>query len=172
MYRFRSSIVPVLAAALIAGGPCLAVANPVEDYASTEVRQADSNTLTLIEDNGQAYEEILIDQLTRASGTYSTTYDMKGGVYTQQSWNATSAPTFKVKVTPTHYEGEAGVGMGIYLQKKNIFGGWDNVASSSVRLDRGGTVTLKGSSKGTYRLYFRNWSGFRAMGRIVITYSY
>ena len=172
MYRFRKTVVPVLAAALVAGAPCLAMANPVENNAPAEIQQADSNTLTLIEDNGQAYEEILINQLTRASGTYSTTYDMTGGVYTQQSWNATSAPTFKVKVTPTSYEGEAGVGMGIYLQKKNFFGGWDNVAEDSVRLERGGTVTLKGNSAGTYRLYFRNWSGFRATGSIVITYSY
>ena len=172
MYRFRKTVVPVLAAALVAGAPCLAMANPVENNAPAEIQQADSNTLTLIEDNGQAYEEILIDQLTRASGTYSTTNAMSASVYTQQSWNATSAPTFKVKITPTYYKGEPGVGLGIYLQMKNALGIWNDVANSRVALDKGGTVTLKGKTAGTYRLYFRNWSGSRAKGSIVITYSY
>ena len=130
--------------------------------------------LDLVEDNGQYYEEILIyrNPLSRASGSYSTTYNMTGGVYTRQSWVTTAAPTFNITIEPESFAGASTeVEMGIFLEKKSSIG-WSVVDEARVTLVDGGSVTLSGESAGTYRLYFRNWSGFKATGNIYVTYSY
>lgn len=61
--------------------------------------------------------------------------------------------------------------MGIYLEKKELFG-WSAVDEGRVTLMAGGTVTLKGSAAGTYRIYLRNWSGLWATGKVKIRFSY
>lgn len=133
--------------------------------------------VNLIEDNGEAYVEIIItdDQISsRASGSYSTTYDMKGGVFTQQSWKCTSAPTFTVYVSPTSFAGtEYGVDgyMTVFLERKTGLG-WDSVDADKTSLISDGKVILEGSQSGTYRLYFNSISGYRATGDIEIEYEY
>ena len=52
----------------------------------------------LIEDNGEEYQEIIINTNRRATGTYETDYDMVGGVFTQQSWNCTATPRMYIWV--------------------------------------------------------------------------
>lgn len=126
----------------------------------------------LIEDNGEEYQEIIINTNRRATGTYETDYDMVGGVFTQQSWNCTATPTFKVTVNPTYYDGvDKNVHMGIYLQKNSTLG-FSNVSQSYVTVAKGGSVTLKGNGSGKYRLYFRNYSGYETNGTIYISFSY
>lgn len=132
------------------------------------------SALDLVEDDGRDHGSILIETnpLTRASGTYESTYNMDGGVYTRQNWTTTAAPTFKVTIEPTSFEGsDSKVGMGIYLEKKELFG-WSAVDEGRVTLMAGGTVTLKGSAAGTYRIYLRNWSGLWATGKVKIRFSY
>lgn len=128
--------------------------------------------LNLIEDNGEEYQEIIINTNSRASGTYSTDYDMTGGVYSAQSWACDATPTFNVTITPTSFAGASNeVKMGIKLQKKGTLG-YSDVDEDYVTLKYGGTVTVKGNGSGTYRLYFRNYSGFKATGSIYVSFSY
>ena len=131
-------------------------------------------SLEFVEDDGRPYGEIVIQSnpLLRASGTYESTYDMTGGIYTRQSWNVTSAPTFKVTISPTYFGGnDKKVEMSVFLEKKELFG-WSTAAEGRVTVMGGGTVTLRGASSGTYRIYLRNWSGWSTKGKVKITYSY
>lgn len=132
--------------------------------------------VVLIEDNGDPYVEIIISEdgmLSRASGsgTYSTTYDMTGGVFTKQTWNCSSAPTFIVKVIPKTFAGDMDSNMSIYLERKSGLV-WTGADAAETSIVSPGSVTLKGSQAGNYRLYFRSWTGYRATGDIEISYSY
>lgn len=129
-------------------------------------------TLNLAEDNGEEYQEIIINPNLKASGTYETTYDTTGGVYTQQTWVCSDTPKFTVTIKPTSFAGASQtVTMGIKLQKKGALV-YSDVDEDYVTLAKGGTVTVSGNEAGTYRLYFRNYSGFRATGKIYISFSY
>jgi hypothetical protein len=103
------------------------------------------------------------------SGTYNTSYDMTGGVYTQQTWNASATPTFVVETTPS--VGVEGAIIREFLQKNATFG-WSDVASKDVSSQNYAKATLVGSDKGEYRIYFRNYSGFQMKGSIKISYSW
>lgn len=131
--------------------------------------------VVLIEDNGDPYVEIIIgedEMLSRASGgTHSTTYDMTGGVFTKQTWNCSNAPTFVVRVIPKTFDGNMDSDMSIYLERKSGLM-WTGADAADTSMVYPGRVTLKGSQAGNYRLYFRNWTGFRATGDIEISYSY
>lgn len=148
----------------------------ITSHVTNVVYAADLNSKSfeLIEDDGEPYEEEIIyfNPLLRASGTYKSTYDMTGGVYSSTTWKCSSGPSFKVTISPTYFEiDDAHVNMTVYLEKKEIYG-WNPVDQGDVTLLKGGTVNLSGNSSGTYRLYFRNWSGFQAKGKINVSYSY
>lgn len=167
MRKFRKSLIVALAALMMLGLSMVAYAGP---DLTPIVQDINDPSLELIEDNGQNYEEtvIYVNPLLRASSQYKTSYDMTGGVYTKQTWNTSNAPTFEVSVIPETYDGASkDVNMGIYLEKKSGLS-WKVVDEDSVKITEGGTVTLKGDGGGSYRLYFRNWSGFRTTGKIVI----
>lgn len=151
-------------------------------FASNDTNQSNSLEISvpegvtyktnLIEDNGEKYQEIIINTNERASGTYETDYDMVGGVFTQQTWECSATPTFKVTVNPTYYAGiDKNVHMDICLQKKSARG-FSEVSKSYVTVAKGGSVTLKGNGSGKYRLYFRNYSGYETKGTIYIRFSY
>lgn len=55
-------------------------------------------------EDGEDYEESIINADFRASGSYSSTYDMTGGIFTKQSWEATNTPTFKVSISQKTYK--------------------------------------------------------------------
>lgn len=124
-------------------------------------------------EDGEDYEEIIINGDLRASGTYSSTYDMTGGIYTKQSWQTSSTPTFEVSITPKTYKCPEGVSpeLTIYLEKKSLLG-WKTADKDNVSLKEGGEVTLTGDGKGTYRLYIYNGSKYETTGDIYISYSY
>lgn len=106
------------------------------------------------------------------SGTYNTTYDMTGGVYTKRTWDATSIPTFKVSnsqctvdyadLDPTIY---------VQLERKGLLG-YTVVSDGELSGKYGGKCTLKGDKAGTYRIYFRQLSGYRITGKLSIDYSW
>lgn len=134
------------------------------------------NTLTLIEDNGQSYEEEIINVNGRESGSYETTFSIKGGVYTKQSWNVSKTPTFSATITTNEFEG-ADLGLDtsytVYLEKKGTLG-YAPIDEGDIAIEEGytDTVTLEGDGKGTYRIYVRNWSGFEASGNLNVKFNY
>lgn len=174
MSKVGKLFVLMASAALLSFAPAAVWADELPGGHQALTQSVSDNTLDLVEDDGQEHESILIETnpLSRASGTYESTYSMDGGVYTRQNWTTTAAPTFRVTIEPTSFDGhDSKVGMGIYLEKKELFG-WSTVDEDRVTLMAGGTVTLKGSAAGTYRIYLRNWSGFWATGKVKIHFSY
>lgn len=175
MKILRKGLIAILSVAMVIGVSMMAYAATNSESVPVGATQAvDDYHLDLKEDNGQPYEEVLIytNPFMRASGTYETDYDMTGGVYSVQNWVTTAAPTFDVTISPTSFEGSSStVLMTIYLEKKNG-NKWEVVDEGDVTLKYGGSVSLSGDTSGTYRLYFRNWSGFRAKGKIYVSYSY
>lgn len=161
------------------------LATPITSLAATENLNGETseinssqifdNQLNLIAD-GQEYEETIIymNPFLKASGTYQSTFDFKGGLNTKESWNCTSAPTFTVTMNTSTFDGHPNnaATFSIELQRKTTFS-WKTVDSNSDLLVRnGGTVTVTGDQKGTYRIRLVNNSGFRATGNVSISYSY
>lgn len=143
---------------------------------STENFISTSKNVELIDDisENENYEEnnIFINPRLRLSGTYNSDYDMTGGVYTKSSWTFSKTPTFNVKVTQKYYAGKGSANLGVILQRKSG-SKWVDVVEKSTELKNSGSTdfTLKGDQAGTYRLYFRNYSGFSAKGDIYISFS-
>lgn len=178
MMRALKPCLALASAICIIGCPVSAFAAEIHQDATSAASACETNAndlrLEFVEDDGRPYDEIVIQSnpLFRASGTYKSTYDMTGGIYTRQSWEVSSAPTFKVTISPTYFAGsDDRVEMGVFLERKELFG-WSTAAEGRVTVMKGGTVTLRGASAGTYRIYLRNWSGFSTKGNISITYSY
>ncbi|CAM3068983.1 hypothetical protein PASE110613_15220 [Paenibacillus sediminis] len=104
-----------------------------------------------------------------ASGTYNTSYDMTGGVYSKSTWSPSGPSSFEFLMSPTI--GVSGANIGIYLQKSGILG-YSDVDSTQVSSTSFSDSTLHGSSAGTYRFYLRDWSGFQNTGDLTMKYSW
>lgn len=105
------------------------------------------------------------------SGSYNTWYDMKGGVYSQRTWNATNKPTFDVAVGQGESEYLYNT-LYCYLERKTVFG-WATDDGAQVEVVKGGGMILDGKETGTYRLYFRlGATGYRASGPINISWKW
>lgn len=174
MRKTGTMLILMMSAAFLSFVPVAAWADELPSGPQALMQSVNDGTLDFVEDDGREHESVLIETnpLTKASGTYESTYSMDGGVYTRQNWTTTAAPTFRVTIEPTSFDGhDSKVAMGIFLEKKELFG-WSTVDEDRVTLMAGGTVTLKGSAAGTYRIYLRNWSGFWATGKVKINFSY
>jgi hypothetical protein len=104
-----------------------------------------------------------------ASGTYNTTYDMTGGVYSATTWTPTGNSTWKFQISPII--GVSGAGMTIYIEKSGFFG-WSTVDSANISSTLYSDSTLYSSSTSTHRFYLRDWSGFQNTGYITLKYSW
>ena len=101
------------------------------------------------------------------AASFNSTYDMTGGLFTRTFSPTSSKPIVTVQTWPD--VGVYGQSMSVYLQKKNTFG-YDDVSSGSLDSTVYDETSLKGNSKGTYRIYLRNWTGKKMSGDIPISY--
>lgn len=92
---------------------------------------------------------------------------MTGGLYSRTFTPSSSSPTVNVKIYPD--VGVPGESMSIYLQRKVALGYTDDESGSLVST-KVNDKDLKGKAKGTYRVYFRNWTGLKMSGDVRITY--
>lgn len=104
-----------------------------------------------------------------ASGSYSSTYNMTGGLYVKQTWDAKNTPTFKV----SNSNGYSVVDGEIYvmLQKKGLLG-YSTKSDGTLPARKGGSCTLKGDGSGNYRIYLRQLTGDRMTGDITVSWSW
>lgn len=166
---------PFVVAIVVSLSCCFTTVFAAETPDSTDMHEG-VNTLTLIEDNGQDYEEEIINVNTRGSGSYETSFTIKGGVYTQQSWKTDKEPTFDVTITTTSFEAEdlnLGSSYTVFLEKKGALG-YAPIDEGEILIKEGHTdsVKLTGDGAGTYRLYIRNYTGFEASGDLYVKFSY
>lgn len=103
------------------------------------------------------------------SGYYDSTYSMKGGVYSQRTWDTNATPTFEVGTWSCYCEVDTTLTM--YCEKKTWYG-YSTCSSAEYSARIGETHSLSGNGSGTYRLYFRNPSGSLATGSIRISWSW
>ena len=139
------------------------------------IKMEDSNVIKfeMVEENELEKDNFIMRSFSvdkrSANGTYESTYDMTGGVYSKITWTTDGQATFDVFVNPS--EGREGTILTVFLQKSKSFNSWVDVESGEVDSVDGGSVTLNASEAGTYRIYLRNWTGFRVKGDISINYS-
>ena len=154
---------------------CFTTAFAAETPYVTDVNEG-TGTITLIEDNGEDYEEEIINVRGRGSGTYETSFTITGGVYTKQSWKTDDEPTFNVTITTTSFEGEdlnLNSSYTVFLEKKGALG-YAPVDEGDILIKEGYTdsVKLTGDGAGTYRLYIRSYTGFEVSGDLYVKFSY
>ena len=109
----------------------------------------------------------LITFILSKSFTYSSTFEITGGIYTKKTWECPSAPTFKVSIGISECEApiDHGLTLEVDLIKKGFF--FDQtVSSDNVNLHYGGDVTLTGNEGGEYIIYLHNESSHRVKGSI------
>lgn len=103
---------------------------------------------------------------------YETTYNMKGGVYSQSKFTLDGNSTYKNKTVPTSFASDnEDLTMTVYVFK-SVLGPDPDISSHKHPLhpDAGAkTSSTSISDEGTYYTYLRNWSGFRAKGDLTIT---
>ncbi|MCM1325707.1 MAG: hypothetical protein NC094_11005 [Bacteroidales bacterium] len=99
------------------------------------------------------------------SGSYESTYDMTGGLYSARTWDATATPTFTVSTSNCYsvYEGT----IYVMLEKKKLLG-WSTKDDDELDARTSGSCTLVGDGAGTYRIYIRQLTGFQMTGDITI----
>lgn len=96
-----------------------------------------------------------------ASSSYSSSYDMTGGVFSGRSFDVNSYIT--TSISPK--QGTVDVDMHIYKAEKAWYG--DYVATDeigTVSSTAGGSVTCYDT--GTYKIYLRNYTGFQWYGNV------
>ena len=92
-----------------------------------------------------------------ASGSYSSTYDMTGGVFSKYI-----TPTSYVKTTITPTKGVSGQNIAVIWAKKYWYG-WDG-SSKSVSSTKGGSATHYSSA--TRKVWLRNYTGQQMTGKV------
>ncbi len=105
-----------------------------------------------------------------ASGSYNSSYDMTGGVYSQDILIDGNNGKIVVNLIPT--KGYNDHNIDVYLQKKGLLGVWSGVTGNNVSSVYNSTSTFSNLEKGTYRIYLRNWSGQQMTGKSTISWSY
>lgn len=106
-----------------------------------------------------------------ASGNYSSTYDMTGGIYVKKTWTTSATPTFKVSNSNCYSECPVSTTIDVML-KKSTLTGWSTVKSGSLNAGKSSSCSLKGSGKGKYQIYLRTASGYRMTGNIKVSWSW
>lgn len=106
--------------------------------------------------------------LTTAYGaswsTYSSTYDMTGGIYTKQTFKVNERMI--VSINPT--KGRSDCNLGIYKYTEEWYGKSRSKCIESVSSMNSSCTII--NDKGTYGIYLRNYSGFQYKGNIAIKY--
>lgn len=92
-----------------------------------------------------------------AGGSYSSTYDMTGGVFSR---SITAKNYIDTSVEPL--KGTSGCNMGIILATKHWYG-WDGPIKY-VSSTKGGTV--RHNCNGTYKIWLRNFAGVQWTGSV------
>ncbi|PEL13498.1 hypothetical protein [Bacillus sp. AFS017336] len=110
-----------------------------------------------------------------ASGTYTSTYSMKGGVESKR-FDVGKKPTFVVSVTPTQgvwlypeHKKEASIEL---ILKKDVFGIDPEYDTSNVSSVTGGKRTLTNETDGKYYIYYRNYTDERMEGKTNISWKF
>ena len=110
-----------------------------------------------------------------ASGKYSTTYSMTGGVESKRLDVGTN-PTFTVAVNPSSgvwLDAKKTKQATIELQLKMDVVGLDPIKDvTTVPSVTGGNKTLTNPSKGNYYIYYRNYTGLLMEGNTSISWKY
>ena len=103
------------------------------------------------------------------SGSYTSTYDMTGGVYSARNWEATATPTFIVSNWDCYsvYDGT----IYVMLEKKSLLG-WNTKDDSTLNARTSGNCSLIGDGSGKYRIYLRQNTGYQMTGRIEFKWSW
>ena len=96
-----------------------------------------------------------------AAGTYTSTYDMKGGVFSD---NITASEYIITSIVPR--DGMLGGSIGVILATKHLYG-WDGPVRE-VDSAKGGTVTY--SCNGTYKIWLRNFTTMRVTGKVTFSW--
>lgn len=100
-----------------------------------------------------------------ATSSYSSTYDMTGGVFSAQTFTVTKSIT--VDTYPT--KGISGQDIWVYTGLHNILIGWYADAKiGEVSSTVNDSVTY--STPGTYKIYLRNWTGLQMTGGVRFTW--
>ena len=109
----------------------------------------------------------IISSILSKSYTYSSTFEIKGGIKTKKTWECSSTPTFKVIIGIDECEApiDRGFTLDVYLEKK---GKITSVSNGCVNLHYGGEVTLEGDGEGEYYIYLHHSTGHRVKGSIDI----
>ena len=96
-----------------------------------------------------------------AAGTYTSTYDMTGGVFSD---NITASEYIITSIVPR--DGMPGGSIGVILATKHLYG-WDGPVEE-VDSATGGTVTH--SCNGTYKIWLRNFTTMRVTGKVTFSW--
>lgn len=103
-----------------------------------------------------------------AAASYSSTYDMTGGVFSSYI-NMGAKRTVTVTTTPTINEAGSGAKIYLYLQKQTWYG-YDDVANSWNYAGTPDTSKeMVTGDAGQYRVYLRNYTGLRMAGYVSIS---
>lgn len=108
-----------------------------------------------------------------SSGGYSSTYDMTGGVYSNNISLGGDNASITVNISPTL--GTYDCNMGIYVDKSYWYG-WASpgtgTSSASVSSVVSSSTTFGLFTSGTYRVYLRDWAGTRWTGNCSFSWSW
>ena len=102
-----------------------------------------------------------ISVLTVSANSYSSTYNMTGGVFSR---DITARSSITTHITPT--QGTMNASMGIIRATKYWYG-WDGPIKY-VNSQSGGSVTHE--ANGTYKIWLRNFAGHRWTGHVTISW--
>ena len=104
---------------------------------------------------------------------YDSSFSIKGGIETKQSWKCANTPSVKVKVSITNnFFSRLKPDLAIHLRKKGLLG-FHTVDEGRVSInDGGGTVNLEGNGKGEYQIYFRHYVSEVVEANFTVTLQY
>lgn len=94
------------------------------------------------------------------SGSYNSTYDMTGGVYSR-TMSVGSNPSFTCNLYPA--QGVYDAIIRVFLEYKEWYG-YTSVASNDVSSTSSSSSNFTKSDSGTYRFYLRNYTGLQMTG--------
>lgn len=96
--------------------------------------------------------------------TYSTSYDMTGGIYTKKTFYIRKK--MYIDINPTM--GTSDCSMDIYKYTNHWYGTSRDECIATVSSVKTSSTVSK--YKGSYGIYLRNWSGSQWTGNLTITY--
>lgn len=97
-------------------------------------------------------------------GSYNSTYDMKGGIFTKKTFDVDE----KMIINIYPKVGREDCGFSIYTYENKWYGySRDQLIANVSSVNNSRTVS---EYTGNYGIYIRNWSGFQCTGSINIQY--